>query len=237
MYVKIGKYTTYWGPYQLADMVCFWCENYPEDDLHNRWDYRFHDWLGDFFAHGFDKTQKKKSWLYKLCEWVESKKKRKVKIHIDYWDTWNMDSTLSPIILLMLKQLKETKHGSGFVDLEDVPEHLRYTETEEYEAQLTFDFYTDENTKKIDCDIHTRYEWLLDELIWTFEQTSNDNWESQFWIEEPVIDLTEKDTDEKPNPLTWKVKGKFDYIGFKKHQERIDNGLKLFGKYFQTLWD
>jgi hypothetical protein len=32
-------------------------------------------------------------------------------IRIDAWDTWNMDNTLAIIILPMLIQLKETKHG------------------------------------------------------------------------------------------------------------------------------
>mgnify|MGYP003703839611 CR=1 FL=1 len=30
---------------------------------------------------------------------------------------------------------------------------------------------------------------------------------------------------------------KFDSKAFKKHNDRIDNGLKLFGKYFRALWD
>jgi hypothetical protein len=48
-------------------------------------------------------------------------------IKIDKWDTWSMDHTLSPIILPMLKQLKEVKHGAPNVEDEDVPEHLRST--------------------------------------------------------------------------------------------------------------
>jgi len=28
-----------------------------------------------------------------------------------------------------------------------------------------------------------------------------------------------------------------DKIGLKKHQERINNGLRLFGKYYTNLWD
>ena len=32
-------------------------------------------------------------------------------VKIDPWDTWSMYTTLSPIILPMLKQLKATKHG------------------------------------------------------------------------------------------------------------------------------
>ncbi len=38
-----------------------------------------------------------------------------------------MDYTLSHIVVPMLKQLKETKHGAPFVDDEDVPEELKST--------------------------------------------------------------------------------------------------------------
>ena len=48
---------------------------------------------------------------------------RNIKVHIDPYDTWNMDSTLSHIILPMLIQVRETKHGSPVIDDEDVP-HL-----------------------------------------------------------------------------------------------------------------
>ena len=37
---------------------------------------------------------------------------RTEKIHIDPWDTWSMDYTLALIILPMLNQLKESKHGA-----------------------------------------------------------------------------------------------------------------------------
>jgi len=66
-------------------------------------------------------------------------------VKIDRWDTWSMDHTLAKIILPMLKQLKDTKHGSAIVDLEDVPEELRGTSTPDYDDQLTFDFYKDEH--------------------------------------------------------------------------------------------
>jgi len=49
---------------------------------------------------------------------------QKIKIHIDRWDTWSMDHTLAYIVLPMLKQLKERKHGAPYVDLKDVPKEL-----------------------------------------------------------------------------------------------------------------
>ena len=71
----------------------------------------------------------------KIGKWGKTTNRRKIDIQIDPWDTWNMYNTLADIILPMLKQLKETKHGSPVVELEDVPEELRYTETYDYDSQ------------------------------------------------------------------------------------------------------
>lgn len=47
----------------------------------------------------------------KLGKYRDDGKKRKVKIRIDPWDTWDMDRTLAQLIVPMLKQLAETTHG------------------------------------------------------------------------------------------------------------------------------
>ena len=52
-----------------------------------------------------------------------------------------MDHTLAMIIVPMLKQLKETKHGAPFVDDEDVPEELKSTSAPAKEN----DWDTDDN--------------------------------------------------------------------------------------------
>ena len=240
MYVKIGKYVNWVGPYQIADKIFFWCEKYPSDELAERWDYKAQDWLGEFLAHGFHKEtpERHKTWFYKLLSWIHSKQKRKMIVKIDYYDTWSMDSTLSPIILPMLKQLKATKHGSGFIDLEDVPEHMRSTTTEDYDSQQCFEFYG-ENVPE-GYDIHSRYEWVLDEMIWAFEQLQEDcDWEDQYSTGE--IDWESVKCEDNPK-LSQIVEGpnhtyKTDWEARMKHQKRIDNGLRLFGKYYQTLWD
>lgn len=231
MKVHIGPHTNWIGPYQIADMIFFWVEKYPEnEEIEKRWDYRMHDKLGPWLAD---------TWLAPVCEWIHKFKKRKVKVKIDYYDHWNCDSTLTPIILPLLKSLKEHKQGSGYIDLEDVPESMRYTDTEEWDPQQVFEFYKEPNLQNIHCDVHTRYEWALNEMIWAFEQLNDDNWEDQYWIKHPEIDFTKYPEDEGKDttPLRWKVKGECDWEGRMKHQKRIDNGLRLFGKYFQTLWD
>jgi hypothetical protein len=92
---------------------------------------------------------------------------RKINIRIDKYDTWSMDSTLALIIHPMLVQLKQTKHGSPWIDDEDVPEELRSTSAPPKENEWD----TDDNH-------HARWDWVLDEMIWAFETHLDD--ESQF---------------------------------------------------------
>jgi len=135
VFVFVASMPTWLGPYQLAELLCFWVKKVPDEHGFKHkpdWVHDFGEWLA-----GKDDHDTK---LTKFLHWVQSKRKRKEYVHIDEYDTWNMDSTLALIILPMLKQLKETKHGSANVENEDVPEYLRSTNNESYE-QLSFDFY------------------------------------------------------------------------------------------------
>jgi len=205
MKVSIGPYKNWIGPFQIAEWVPF----LNEDQQHN---------LGKWLA---DNTP-----LMSICEWIQSKRNRKIKVRIDRYDTWSMDNTLAHIILPMLKQLKETKHGSPYTDLEDVPEHMRYEDA------------VDSNTQWI----HHRWDWILNEMIWAFEQELADDWEEQFRHGEPDIEwelISGEEGDDKAmykmnqkNPDYW-----VDYDGMREYSERIQNGYRLFGKYYQNLWD
>lgn len=232
MYCVMGPYKNFYGPYQLVDMMFFWQMKYPEDALSNRWDYKLNDRFGDWLA---------KTWVNTVCEKIQKwRGNRKIKVRIDPYDAWNIDSTLAPIILPLLKKLKESKHGSGFVDMNDVPEHMRTDNTEEYDDQSTFEFYRVDNEDELKYNIHDRWDWVLDEMIWTFEQLQPDaDWEEQYWIEHPKMDLATYPEDEGQTcvPVRWSVEGKCDWDGRQKHQERISNGLRLFGTYYQNLWD
>lgn len=142
---------------------------------------------------------------------------QQVSVHIDEWDTWNMDDTLAHIILPMLKQLKATKHGAPNVDMNDVPENLRVNDVESRAYWDTGE--TDENFFK-------RWDWVLDEMIFAFEQKTID-WQDQYYG--PFV--------EEEGKL---LGGDFEWVdndGLKKHQERISNGFRLFGKYYESLWD
>jgi hypothetical protein len=204
MKVKIGPYVKWWGPYQLAELIPFISEDTQD---------KIGSWLS-------------RTWVDDVCEWLNSKTKRKIKVRIDPYDTWSMDNTLALIILPMLKQLKATKQGSPFVDDEDVPEHMRHSCPEYYETD--------------DPWIHYKWEWVLNEMIWAFEQELDDEWEDQFVHGEPKYSWDEvEDNDYGPcykvnqlNPNYW-----VDTDAIKEYNDRINNGFRLFGKYYRGLWD
>lgn len=144
-------------------------------------------------------------------------------IQIHDYDVWSMDHTLAKIIEPMLKKLANNKHGAPFVDNEDVPEELHTPEGWKY------NFDTDLNHFK-------RWDWVLNEMIWAFHQ-KNIDWESQYYSGESDIyfeDLGNGYSEMKRGPNdTFEI----DHEGMKKHQERMSNGFRLFGKYYENLWD
>jgi hypothetical protein len=136
----------------------------------------------------------------------------------------------------MLKQLKEVKHGSPFVDDEDVPEHLRSTAAPPKENEWD----TDENHFK-------RWDWAMSEMIFAFECKVDDSWEDQFRSGEH--DIVWKPVDAAGNEVP-KGEHKYyqmdkgpkdtyqcDYDAMRVVEARIQNGFRLFGKYYQALWD
>jgi hypothetical protein len=230
MRVKIGPYKNWIGPYQIAEKLCFWAPTVTDEyGIKNKpaWVHDFGTWL----AGGEDRD----SLLHKFCVWVESRRTRKIQVKIDRWDTWSMDHTLSYIILPMLRQLNETKHGAPGTDDEDVPDHLRSTSAA-----------PKENEWDTDSNHFLRWDWIMAEMIFAFECQLDDTWEEKYWTGDwgkPDFIKSEK---EYPNPVTGEMEStyqinsgtrKCDWDGLKKEQERIANGFRLFGKYYQALWD
>ena len=245
MKVKIGNYPDWIGPYQIAEKLCFWVKDVEgEYGIKSKPDW-VHD-FGEFLAHGFHKETDEQSkrwlnsdrpttWLYKLCSWIHSKQKRTIDIKLDRWDSWNAEHTLSLIAVPLLKQLQATKHGSPFVDDEDVPKGLGLRSSEAPPKENEWD--TDENH-------HKRWEWVLAEMIWAHEQIIDHDDEAQFHSgEHDLILIPEGELDAKGRPKMHRMEHgpnhtfKIDEEGLKAHQERIKHGLILFGKYYQGLWD
>jgi hypothetical protein len=171
---------------------------------------------------------------------------RKIEIMIHNYDTWSMDNTLALIALPMLKQLKKTKHGSPYVDPDDVPVELRPKETP-----------CDDNGW-VDETHHERWDWVMDQMIWSFQHEVDDDWEEQFFSdEEPQYAIKEiqwkgigpaqlllfPDEDGKTEEYEMyemvrdETPSRFDKEGYYAYKERISNGFRLFGKYYEALWD
>lgn len=223
MKIKIGPYTEWIGPYQIAEKLLFWLDKYEDRRVHK---------FGKFLA-----GPNNDSWLHKVCSWIESKKSRTVNIKIDKYDTWSMDHTLAMIIVPMLKQLKATQHGAPHVDDEDVPEELRSTCAPELTEEQKNCGGTDDNYFK-------RWEWVLDEMIWAFEQKIDDDADSQFWSGKSDIQwIPSEEKDKYGDPLTYEMKRGpndtrvFDKEGYEQWAKRKQNGFRLFGKYYEGLWD
>ena len=177
MKVKIGTYTNWFGPYQLAELLCFWVKDVKDESgMKSKpdWVHNFGEWLAYGSVEPDPEVGDIRSWdrerhdtlLSRFLTWIHSKRKRTMKVHIDRWDTWSMDHTLGYIVLPMLKQLKETKHGAPFVDNNDVPKELR----------------SDAIEGDIGVTHHLKWDWVIDEMIFAFETKggSSEDWEDQF---------------------------------------------------------
>lgn len=227
MKIKIGPYTSDLLP------VRRWEKNYEmwrsdsyyldEDD---------YTWYDKIIMGFFDKL----SDLVRPINRWSNNRDRKVKIHVDNYDVWAADHTLAMIIAPTLKKLKEAQHGYPHVDNEDVPEEIRNKKGDEYRLDGT-----------IDLDWEARWHWVLDEMIWTFEQYSDpSDGTEQFYHNVDQLDMVFTPLEDNPKlssldfnyqkdpskPAYWR-----DDEGLKKHNERKKNGLRLFAKYYDSLWD
>ena len=158
----------------------------------------------------------------KIGPYPDGDEERKVEIRIDEYDSWNCDHTLSLIALPLLKQLKEQKDSAPWVDDEDVPEELRSTSAKPKENEYDID------------EFHfARWEYVLDCMIWSFEQHANyDQEEDKFfhWDE----------TQQAPEGSVLNDLGlgkcKIDKEGLMAYHARKQKGFVLFGKYLRNCW-
>lgn len=213
MRVRIGPYVGRW----ISDIYVDYMD----------WKYEKWNWPSYTEENKAPIDERAMEFLEDVLQWIYNhtvnlyldRKKRKISVKIDRWDSWSADHTLALIILPVLKQLKETKHGAPFVDDEDVPEEYRSTNAPPKENEW-------------DLDEHhfARWDWVLAQMIWAFEQKCRDNWEEDYYEFED--DPTYKEGLGLGIKLVWS-----DDEGRKAHQERMNNGFRLFGKYYENLWN
>ena len=142
-------------------------------------------------------------------KWFGLPVEQKIKVSLDPWDTWNMDFTLAHIVLPMLKQLQATKQGSAVVDDEDVP-HLPKKLLASNES-MQYDLFASEEQDELSWAQYVeRWQWVLEEMIYAFDCKVNKD-EVYMW------EMTREELEQE--------------------QKRISNGFRLFGKYYEGLWD
>jgi hypothetical protein len=223
MKVILSNYRNHWvSPYTILKKICFWEKD--EDKIYN---------LKDDPNNSYEKWVNVLEPICKVWQkFLDIVHPKITYVKIDRWDTWSMDHTLADIILPMLKQLNEEKHGAPFVDDEDVPEELKSTSAppkkEEYD--------TDDNHFK-------RWDWVMNEMIFAFECKVDDTWQEKFssGVHDMKNVACEWDAEGKPKMFTFEEGPnhtyKLDFEGMQEVEKRIQNGFKLFGRYYQNLWD
>ncbi len=142
---------------------------------------------------------------------------RKISVKLHKWDSWNADNTLAIIAHPLLIQLKATKHGSPLVDDEDVPDELKSTSAP-----------PKENEYDVDANHFKRWDWVMDEMIFAMQEVAYGD-DSQFYDHSEVDEAADINTQVKQI--------KIDRVGLDAYHTRVQNGCRLFGRYFQNLWD
>ena len=204
MRVYLNKYKNHWiSPYTICEKICFW----REIDYDEPWVKKANKILNPIMV----RVQEVWDFFDRKIDYV----------HIDNWDVWSCDHTLGFIITPLLKHLRDAKCGYGFIQDEDAPEDIRSTAPGARDG-LANEYDWDNFAEK-------RWNYVLNEMIWAFEQKTLDDDDGQFYdhseCEHPSDDI-----------MTQLSKLKVDREGLKKHEERKANGYRLFGKYYETLW-
>ena len=174
--------------------------------------------------------------LGKFSKKVEA---RSINVEIEDHDTWSLDHSLAYIILPALIQLKETMHG--------IPGEFADVGGEDMTNQQPFDFYKESYPEAFNEGCK-RWDEVLDKMIWSFQQLADGDYDSQYHHGNAEYEW--KETDKLyPNPQTGVMEPTYqmvdknpeehwyDYKGHRLHDDRIQEGLELFGKHFRSLWD
>ena len=214
MKVYKSNYRNHWiSPYKILEKLIFWREIDYDEPLIDKWSNRLLP-----FSKAYQAVM---DFIHPKIDYVK----------IDRYDTWSMDHTLADIILPMLKQLDAEKHGAPHVDDEDVPMELQS--------------WVSPAKDEYDTDGHhfARWDYVLNEMIFAFESKVNDTWQEKFSSGEHDMKTVPCEWDENGKPTLYNFeKGpndtyKCDYEGMREVQKRITNGFRLFGKYYENLWD
>lgn len=233
MRVKIGKYPHWFSVRDVEDKYLEWRFDKPAWDVDER-EYQPIDyaviWCLDIWQ----------TVLHYTVNQIQERRQRTVRVHLDPWDSWDAKTTLAHVILPVLEQLKENKQGAPFVDIKDVPKELR-------DKKLT---KKQKENGEVGENHFKRWDYVLDAMIWSFREIVEDEpGEEEFFTGEADTVWTKVDVhgneveDDYDGQIYYRMdKGpndtrEVDWEGLDEYKERIDYGLRMFGKYYRALWD
>lgn len=167
--------------------------------------------------------------------------KNRVNVKIDSWDLVSLDHTLALIILPALKKFREDGRVSIWVDDEDVPDDIKSTNSKPYDSSFG----------EVDEFYFVRSEYVVDAMIYAFKKIVDDSWEHEFYSypngDRPdfnfiAVDIegNEVDEDAYDGEVMYRMDSTnrvvVDNDGIKAINDKIQFGLKMFGKYYRGLW-
>ena len=137
-------------------------------------------------------------------------------------DVWEGDWVIAQMVLPLLLQVKKDKQGAPFVDDVYVPEELRSTACG-----------SKENKWDTDVNWFKRYQYVLDEIIFSMQEIAN--------YYENETDMYEKVNEEDHETVTGEVDVRVKInppksVLYTDYHARVQNGLMLFGVFFTSLW-
>lgn len=154
-----------------------------------------------------------------INRWIYERRDRKIEVNVDRYDIWSADVTLAHVIYPVLVELRKNQQGYPLSSESDLPEEVLSLSPEE------------------------QWNWILDEMIWAFDQIRSDDADAEFYHNEDQLDMKFVDDNgtsslqiehqkDPSKPKYW-----VDKEGLSLYNDRISRGTALFGKYFRSLWD
>lgn len=129
------------------------------------------------------------------------------KIEFDRSDCLSLDQTLAEIIVSGLTEFRKKINGFPAMDVEDIPDGM---------------------------DEEKAWEYSVDEMIWAFGNCEI-GWHERYETgshEHVVEELPDGSKSISFKPGDYKV----DIVARDAHMARMDNGRRLFAKYFHSIW-
>lgn len=213
MKVFLGKHKNWIGPYQLADLLQYVGVN---EDRCER--------IGDYLAD---------TWFNSFLQWVDKHRNRIMYVKIDDYDCWSAYHTIALIAKPIIERLRVTKQGTPAMVFDD--EYMSIINGKEFHQEED-DGPLHKRVEELEKEAEKRWDDILLAMIYSFDQIIKEGHSKG--SDQPNIE----------NYVTFTGKGlSCEFSSEEAHQaynkaaneyaDKIQYGLDMFGKHFQSLWD